>query len=167
MHTVDDIFFQEIQDEVEKGVQIVSYDTSVFFNYIDRGIMNLRVFMGYLEKAFPNLMDLIVINNYLHLTGKHIPEEDMNFGFADLYKRLKLRSMIILCYQSSIPDIKPDYIAPDGLILGYTAEENKKHISYQKYRGKDFDENAGWHREQLQCIKTEYIRDREMMNIFF
>ena len=144
---ISELFFDNIIDDFNNNNLIIKPNkTMVFFTYIDRGITDIKTFMKSINEMYPNITDLIVTNNFINIY------QNIEYTFDDLYKDLKLRSLVIICHQSGYPKINltPEEVN-DGIAISIVTdimEQDGKSVI-----GSNFDCTNEWYK----YIYTNYL----------
>ena len=144
---VDYIFFgQIVKDFDDNNINVDTTKTMVFFEYIDRGINDVKKFKEYVEKRFPNVKDLIVTNNFMYI------RDNTDYTLDHLYKDLELRSLCIICHQGGYPKplITPSEVK-DGIVIFVVTDIQEQYG--ESVVGDSFNEETIWYEH----IYGEYL----------
>jgi hypothetical protein len=121
-------------DMVEKAIPEPNV-TTVIFQYIDRGIDNFEIFGDFIQKKYPNLLNLWVDQNYTGI--------DSNGEMRQMYERLKLNSLVLGVSQNGIDYSQWQDVVPSetGLIYLFSRDDETDFTTI----GKQLQTDAEWY----------------------
>lgn len=136
-------------EELDTGVTVMPEVETVFYQYIDRGIVDLDKFSTYIERKYPKIKDLWLSQNFFL--------EDTVEKLRAFYDKFLFRSLVIETEQSGMPleDFTTVVPPPDGLIAfldgdrcPYDQLAGHKSDSFYGWlkKGRNFDPESAWYK---------------------